>query len=208
MAPWKEALLVARHGLAIAAFGACLAGAGCSFFKPRADSPMFFVLSAAPPPPGPAGATPRVIGLGPIRLPEYLDRPELVARVAPNQLRIAENERWAEPLRDALVTTLRQDLAAALPGDRVVAHPWDSAEHPDRELAIEVLRFERVSDQAVELEARWQLRDGAGQLRLAKESRIRQATSGADAQAAVAALSQLLSLLSHELILALAAPGG
>ena len=154
-----------RYPIAIVVAAAC---ASCSFWKPRADPTMFYVLTqaASPPAASPAGcAAARVVGLGPIRLPEYLDRSQLVTRVAANQLRISEFERWAEPLGDAFASTLRQDLAATLPSDAIVVYPWNAPTHPDVEIAIDVLRFERVSDRAVEVAARWTIRDATGQVR-------------------------------------------
>jgi uncharacterized lipoprotein YmbA len=175
---------------------------GCAFLKPRADPTMFYVLTASASPP-PTSAPSRTIGLGPIRLSEYLDRTQLVTRVAANQLRISEVDRWGEPLGAALGNTLQQDLAAVMGGDAVVLHPWNPSVHPLVTIAIDVLRFERVSDRAVEVVARWAIHDDNGQLQLANESHINQPTTAVDAQAAVAALSQATSTLARELAEAL-----
>jgi len=40
------------------------------------------------------------IGLGPIRLPELLDRPQIVIRTGSNRLQLAEDRRWAESLAE------------------------------------------------------------------------------------------------------------
>ena len=39
-----------------------------------------------------------LIGLGPIRLPEYLDRPQMVVAVSENKYKLIESHRWAEKL--------------------------------------------------------------------------------------------------------------
>jgi uncharacterized lipoprotein YmbA len=39
-----------------------------------------------------------VIGLGPIRIPEYLNRPQMVMAVNDNQFLLDEDHRWAERL--------------------------------------------------------------------------------------------------------------
>jgi len=38
------------------------------------------------------------IGIGPIELPEYLDRPQIVTRLSKNELQLAEFDQWVEPL--------------------------------------------------------------------------------------------------------------
>ena len=178
-----------------------LLGAGCSFLKPSVDPTTYYVLTATATTAAP-NPQPRVVGVEPVHLPEYLDRPQLVTRIGPNQLRISDIERWAEPLGDALTSTLRQDVAAALPDAMVVVQP-DVSQHVDAQIVVEVMRFERVADNAVELAVRWKLRDGSGNVQLAKDARIRQATTDAKAPAAVAALSQALATLAAELAAAI-----
>jgi uncharacterized lipoprotein YmbA len=125
------------------------------------------------------------------------------SRARRNRPAKSEAERWAEPLEDALASTLGRDLLSALGSDAVVIRPWDAAVHPAFEVAVDVSRFQRVSAEAVELAARWTIRDDAGRVRLARESHLRQATAGGDARAAVAALSQALAALSLELATAI-----
>ena len=38
------------------------------------------------------------IGLAPVNMPEYLDRPEIISRGGGNQLELGQFDRWAEPL--------------------------------------------------------------------------------------------------------------
>ena len=170
---------------------------GCSFLKPSVDPTTYYVLTPATTTTA-TNQKQRIVGVESVHLPEYLDRPQLVTRIGPNQLRISDIERWAEPLGDALASTLRQDLAAALPDAMVVVQP-DATQHVDADVVVDVMRFERVADNAVELSVRWKLRDGAGNVQLVKDARIRQETSDAKAAAAVAALSQALVTLAGEL---------
>jgi uncharacterized protein len=50
-------------------------------------------LSASETIPGTAAAQGPVIGVGPITLPKYLDRPQIVTRVGRNQLALSEFDR-------------------------------------------------------------------------------------------------------------------
>ena len=56
-----------------------------------------------------------VIGVGPITLPKYLDRPQIVTRAGSNQLALAEFDRWAEPLQDNVARVLAENLAPPHP---------------------------------------------------------------------------------------------
>ena len=68
---------------------------GCSLTQPS----RFYTLSSL----SDAGAakteaqTDLAVGVGPISLPNYTDRPEVVTRASPNEFYFAEFDRWAEP---------------------------------------------------------------------------------------------------------------
>ncbi|MFZ2062196.1 MAG: ABC-type transport auxiliary lipoprotein family protein, partial [Candidatus Binatus sp.] len=52
------------------------------------------------------------LGLGPIKLPPYLDRPEVVTRAAPNRLELSKEDRWGESLQNGFTRAMERDLAA------------------------------------------------------------------------------------------------
>ena len=64
------------------------------------------------------------IGVGPVAIPGYLDRPQVVTRDAGDGLEIWPYHRWAEPLDMGIARTLSDDLAARIPTERVLAFPW------------------------------------------------------------------------------------
>jgi len=58
----------------------------------------------------------QLIAVGPVELPRYLDRPQIVTRKGPNQLELAEFDLWAESLADNFAGVLIDaGLKAALP---------------------------------------------------------------------------------------------
>ena len=67
--------------------------------------------------PGTAAAQGPVIGVGPITVPKYLDRPQIVTRSGRNQLALGEFDRWAEPLQDNVLRVLAENLAFLIPTD-------------------------------------------------------------------------------------------
>lgn len=96
-----------------------------------------------------------------IRLPTYLDRPQIVTRGAGHRLHIAEFDQWGGDLREDMTRVLVQSLGRTLGSQRVFAAPVGIALQPDYRLEVEVLRFEREADGQVRLHARWWLARGA-----------------------------------------------
>ena len=85
-----------------AVLGACLALAalaGCGLTQPT----KFYTLSTVTEPAkAPVPARGLVIGLGPLTVPPYLDRPDIVTRVGANGMRLGDFSQWAEPLEPQL----------------------------------------------------------------------------------------------------------
>ena len=138
------------------------------------------------------------VGLGPIVLPRYLDRPVIVRRMGTNQLQLSGSDRWAEPLSEAVAHVLQQNLITLL-GGRVTLYPWAVGTDIDTRVKVEVLRFEPGTDGGADLAARWTVRDASGTRPVVRESQVTEPASGGDTEAAVAAMSRALATLSGEI---------
>ena len=64
------------------------------------------------------------IGVGPVHLPRYLDRPQIITRTKGTDLKLAEFHHWAEPLADTFMRVVSENLSTLVPTDRVYLHPW------------------------------------------------------------------------------------
>lgn len=138
--------------------------AGCSsILAPRPDVSKFFVLTSAQSGFQPTGMplSQVTIGLGPVRLPGYLDRVEIVTRTEPNRLQLSETDKWAEPLESNFRRVLATDLAARLGNAQIVQFPWYSTTRLDYKVELSVDRFEPDASGNAQLIARWTIRDGA-----------------------------------------------
>jgi uncharacterized lipoprotein YmbA len=184
---------------------ACLYVPGCMNLSPMPDSSRFFTLT-----PLPQAEQSRArdtdkknslsLGLGPIRFPAYLDREQIVARIAQNRLDVSENDRWAEPLEENFARVLSQNLTILLDGARIVRYPWQSSQRPTCQIEMKVLRFESSTHQKVELLAGWTLIDVSNKTALvSRESRIVRRTTAKSVETSVAALSETLGDLSREI---------
>src|SRR6476660_6643335 len=112
-----------RVTIRAAALAACALAAGGCFGAGQGRRCTLYTLTATTPDGVPSGSMDAVLGLGPVAIPGYLDRPQIVTRVGPNELRLDEVARWGEPLRDGIARALQQDLLAASGARRVALYP-------------------------------------------------------------------------------------
>lgn len=121
----------------------------------------------------PSGTKARVLVVKDIRLPPYLDRPQIVTRDGGNRLGWVETEQWGSPLGDDMGRILAMNLGRLLAGDRVAAAPYPVAKTPDYRIDVEIRGFERQHEGRVELSAQWWITRGAdGVLVAAAEERL------------------------------------
>lgn len=201
------------HSAALAGLVALLLQ-GCTTFSAKPDPSRFFTLSPLPQAEESAGgravASPAVsLGIGPVTLPGYLDRQEIVTRVAQNQVNLSGNDRWAEPLEENFVRVLSQNVAAILRAERINAYPWPIDKRPVYQVDVEVLRFEADTSQQAQLSARWAVRDtGKKESIRYRETRLSRPAKARSTEAAVAALSEVLGDFSREIAEAIEAMDG
>ncbi|MDD2767768.1 MAG: PqiC family protein [Methylococcus sp.] len=160
----------------------------------------FYVLSAAQEPLRQVAGREREIalGVGPVELPEYLDRPQIVTRTDQNELQLGEFDKWAESLKDSVSQVLAENLAAYLPSRKVVVYPWKRSTQVDYQLVVKVIRFEGSGGESV-LSVRWSVSSGDGKTELlVRESRYTEPAVGTDYHATVAAMSRALGRFSRD----------
>lgn len=193
---------VRAFGMAAIGIVTCTA---CQLLPPPDDSTRYAVLasldelSAEAVAPAPTNSSVRV-GLGPVTLPEYVRRSEIVSRVAGTGIVLSETERWAEPLDRAVVRVLAIDLERTMGAVRVVHHPWYERDRPDVQIEIAFSRFERDDSGPVVVAARWSVRQlEGGAALIERESRIERETAGQDGASTAMALSQALAELCREI---------
>lgn len=175
----------------------CLAFlAGCGKSSPT----HFYSLSAtaadqaATPPATPCFA----LGIGPVEFPAYLDRSQIITRLGNNQMHMAEFDQWIEPLRDNFQRVLMENLAGLVCAKPLVSYPWPAGGRPDRQIVIQVTRFDGTQGQEVELRASWTVLDAEGKSLTWRTTDLREQTSGPDYAALAAAQSRLVARFAAE----------
>lgn len=101
----------------------------------------------------PAGDSPQ-LGIGPVIIPEYLDRDTLVYRESSNELHINSAERWAEPLEDGISRVMVLNLAAQLDTVNVHAFPFHAQRRPDWGVKLRLVRLDAENNRAI-LDTEW-----------------------------------------------------
>ena len=115
----------------LSVLGGCLGGSSPS---------RFYLLSPLSASESPVAASGVAIGVGPISLPQYLDRSQIVTRKGENQLHLAEFDRWAESLQKSFTRVLVLNLSTLLSTDRVALHPWNRSTPIDYQVIVDVAR--------------------------------------------------------------------
>jgi len=191
---------------------ALVLAASCSILEPREDPTRLFLLTsigetaarAAPAEDAaPADAAKGWIGLGPVTVPAYLERPEIVRRASEHELAPARSDRWAEPLDRAVLRVLAQDLAQVT-GRRVVAYPWKTTLAPACVVAVDVTRFEAVERKRVELVADVDVTRAANAATVRRHEQIAVALAADDGAAIAKAMSEAAAELARRIAAALA----
>ena len=176
---------------------------GCfSFFGSGSPKTRFYMLEADS---TPAQAQSRKgtavsIGLGPLNLPDSLNRPQIVTRDRAHQRVLGEFDHWAGSLQENMVRVLASGLIARLPAARVQRHPWPHAQKPTYQVRIDVLAMEGSLGGETRLRGAvsWLRLPGGEELHF-EQFDFRGETDAGDYAALVASWSGLVNQLAGEL---------
>jgi uncharacterized lipoprotein YmbA len=164
----------------------------------------FFTLAADPPPASTAtqSAPAFSIIVGPVTIPEIVDRPQFVLRSSPNRVEIAELVRWAAPLKSEIPRVVADHLARLLEGSRPSTSAQRATGVPDYRVLIDVQRFESAPGESATIHALWEVRGKTGAPVAGRSAISEPAAAGYDDL--VAAHSRALAALSRDIAAAIA----
>jgi len=185
-------------------FALAMAMAGCA--SPRAN---FYTLNSATKPV--ATGADYSVAVGPVTVPAAVDRPQIVVRLAPNQVAIDEFHRWASPLPDAISRVIAENLAAMLGTPHVTVFTQPTAAGAQYRVLVDVLRFESAPGETASLDAVWTVRSTKNGTTRSGRTTVSEPVPDREYTTLAAAHSRALGRLSADLakaIQALAATGG
>ena len=83
------------------------------------------------------------LAIGPVRVREYLNQPQIVTRTKENQIILHDFHSWGEPLDRNLIAVLAENLSNLLETDQVLLFPWRRRPPDlDYQVAVDFIRFD------------------------------------------------------------------
>lgn len=104
----------------------------------------------------------KLLGVGPLHFPKYLDRPQIVTRTDSAQMSIDDYSRWAEPLNEATPRIVAANLSGLTDSVSAIGHGHYNFLAFDYRLVGNVLQFDADSQGRVQLVVQWWLQDTDG----------------------------------------------
>jgi len=181
----------------LAAATLCLTAAGC--FSPHTVATRHFILE--PVPATNTASTGLRLGVGVVRMPDYLMSSSLAVRKSAGEVGYLDTAMWAERLDSGFARVLAADLSAMIPTDQVRLGAW-RAEDVALEVHVTVEQFDVDQSGKGTLVAWWRITaPGGSKLLKSGEVRLTKAgkSPGSDPQNIAATLSDLAAELSSTL---------
>ena len=143
-----------------------------------------------------------LVGLGPMAVPDYLNRSQMVTRGPGAEMSVDEYARWAEPLGPALHRLVAAEVDGMLEDFVVVSFPYDAAIRRQIEYRIlgVVTRFDADGAGNIVLEVQWTIADVTADATMQPNRRRYEtrATSAGSPAAIAEAMSSALRLFSRD----------
>lgn len=143
-------------------------------------------------------STKPMIALGPVRIPHYIDRPQIVTASGKNAYQLSEFNRWAESLDDNISRVLAQNLLRLAPVDVVLANASNRTRQAQLRVSVNILEFHVNPQGEAGLNVHWEILRGEDRV-LNRQVSYRSPASTTDYPVMVAALNDCLNRMSREL---------
>jgi uncharacterized lipoprotein YmbA len=142
------------------------------------------------------------IGVGPLRFPEYLSRPQIVSTGTGGEVEVAEFDRWAGSAEAAFQRTFALNLNTLLDNVMVIQYPFGGGlVSPDYRIIAQIARFGTDAAGTATLDVSWGMVDAEGAQYIAARRSVYTAPSesGVSYPARVTAMNETLRAFSREL---------
>lgn len=153
---------------------------------------------------GAAAGEGTVLGIGPVRVQEYLNRPQIVTRSSTNEIKLHDFHYWGEPLSSNFTTVLAQNLSVLLSTDRIFIFPYRNKQNLplQYQVVVDVIRFDGEPGVEASLLAQYYILELEGNQR--KQIVIRQPSfskplADKSFETLVATMSELVADLSRDI---------
>ncbi len=156
---------------------------------------QYFRLSADGPGILPAKGV--LLVVGPVSLPTYVDRAELVFQTSDNQFQVPANVHWTGTLQENFTRVLATDLGRRLQSGNVLTYPAPPDLKPRYQVVVDVRQFHAISGGDAILDVGWRVQSpGSNQIIHRQNGSFRERIAGDGYAPVVAAESQLVAQLA------------
>jgi uncharacterized protein len=140
------------------------------------------------------------VAIGPVEIPDYLDRPEVVIRAEQNQLILSEFDLWGGALKSDINRVLIENISSLLAGDSIPVVTWKAAMTDAYRVPVVIHRFDASPNGNIILKSRWAVIEKEGKnFEFFRESDFTLPVKGGSYSALVSAMSEALGELSKEI---------
>jgi uncharacterized protein len=141
-----------------------------------------------------------IIGIGPVEIPEYQNRPQIVTRDKNGMLIFAQFERWGESLDTACAHLILENLTAIFPQADFQIFPCNFSIPLDYQVIVNIAQLESQLDKDIILTAQWTIVDSRTKaMLLTKRFQVRQEINPHTYSGLTQALSKEVVSLSDEI---------
>ena len=153
---------VVKLALGIGMLGLVLGG--CATSPPA----RYYTLAPLQPPAVKAASVPTfTVAVGPVIIPDLLQRPQIATRTNDQQISFSDFHRWAGTLADETKRVLVVNLNGLLAGKRATVTTDDMAIDPDFRVVVNINRFDGLPGGSVWLNAVWTIKEQKGKMAIA-----------------------------------------
>jgi len=139
------------------------------------------------------------LALGPVEIPDYLDRQQIAVRTSQNEIVLSEFDRWAGSLRDNVADVLSENLSMLMGRDQVSIVPWVWGVAYDYRISVNVVKFDIMPDGNVVLDADWTLLTKDGRRLTTRRDSVTEPIRKQTYESRVSAMSGALAVLSRNI---------
>ncbi len=101
-----------------------------------------------------------IVAVGPVRIPAYQDRPQIVTKNDDGTLSFAQFDRWGEPLDSGISRLINEGLTSLLPSANFQILPYSYSAIPlDYQVIVEVIQLDSQLEKDMIFTAQWSIID-------------------------------------------------
>lgn len=140
------------------------------------------------------------IGVWKAKIPELLDRADIVTRSGKHNVELADFHKWADRLDSNISRLVASELGDRLKTDNVLISPWPSYTKNDYQVKININRFDGELGGEIVLSGSWNLLNSEGNEELVRETfTYKTQAAGITYNDMIAALSSLTVQLAEQI---------